>query len=77
VILGAASEGNLVFESCGLPQATGSSTEQVLDLPREPDPQKAGSTTTNIVVGHSADILAEDINPGVGQRVREALAVLP
>jgi len=77
VILGAASEGNLVFELGGLPFGTGGSTEQVLDLPREPDPQKAGSTTTNIVVGHSADILAEDINPGVAQRVREALAILP
>jgi len=76
VILGAASKRNLVFESGGLPPGTGGSTEQVLDLPREPTSRGAGGTTSNIVVGHSADVLAEDINPGVGQRVREALAIL-
>jgi hypothetical protein len=77
VILGAASERNLVFESDSLPPGTGCSTEQVLDLPREPTSGEAGDTTGNIVVGHSADMLAEDINPGIGQRVREALAILP
>jgi len=76
VILGAASEGNLVFESGGLPPGTGGSTEHVLDLTREPPSQGPAGTTTNIVVGHSADVLAEDLNPGVGQRVKDALAML-
>ena len=76
VILGAASERNLVFESDSLPPGTGCSTEQVLDLPREPTPRGDGGPTTNIVVKHLVDILAEDINPGVGQRVRDALMIL-
>jgi len=76
VILGAASEGNLVFESGGLPPGTGGSTEHVLDLTREPLSQGPAGTTANNVVGHSADVLAEDINPGVGQRAKEAFAIL-
>jgi len=75
VILGVSSERNLVFESGGLPLGTGSPTGQVLDLPREPTSRGTGGTTSNIVVEHSADVLAENINPGVGQRVREALAI--
>ena len=71
VILGAASEGNLVFESGGLPPGMGGSNEHVLDLTREP-----AGTTTNIVIGHSVDVLAENLNPGVGQRVKDALAIL-
>ena len=77
VILSAASERNLVFEPGRLPPGTGGATEQVLDLSSEPTPDGTPGTTANIVVGHSADILAEDINPGVGQRVENALAVLP
>lgn len=76
VILGAASKRNLVFESDGLPPGAMDVTCQVLDIPREPTPRGAGGPTTNIVVGHSPDMLADDINPGVGQRILEALTVL-
>jgi len=76
VILDAACEGNLVFESGGFLPGTGGETEQILDLTREPISGEPAGTTTNIVVGHSADVLAEDINAGVGQRVKDALAIL-
>jgi len=76
VILGTASKRNLVFESDGLLPGMVDATEQVLDLPREPTPRGDGGTTSNIVVGHSEDVLAEDINPGVGQRLKDALAIL-
>ncbi len=69
VRLGTTAAENLVHESGRFPPGTGGATEQVLDLPRE-----LLGTTTNRVVGHSADTLAEDINPGVGQRVKDALA---
>lgn len=77
VILDKASKGNLVFESEGLPPGTGDATEQVLDIPREPSESTRGSgKTDNIAVGHSADVLARDINPGIGTRLTRALAVL-
>jgi parallel beta-helix repeat protein len=76
VILGAASKRNLVFESDGMPSGAPDITGQVLDIHREPTPRGAGGPTTNIVVGHSSDILADDINPGIGQRILEALMVL-
>lgn len=76
VILGVDSEKNLVFESGCFPPGTGNATEQVVDISREPTPRGDGGPTTNIVVGHSADILADDINPGIGQRILEALTVL-
>ncbi len=71
VLMGPATGGNLVHESGRFPRGTGGATEQVLDLPRE-----LTGSTTNRVVGHSASTLAEDINPGIGQRVKDALEQL-
>jgi hypothetical protein len=76
LILDVESENNLVFESEGFPQGTGGTTEQILELCREPGCGQRHCATTNVVVGHSADVLAEDINPGVGQRVKDALSNL-
>jgi hypothetical protein len=76
LILGPESEGNLVFESASFPVATGDATEQILDLPREPGCAGRSCASTNTVVGHSADVLAEDIDPGVAKRVRDALSNL-
>ena len=72
VVLGAMATENLVQESGKFPPGTGGATEQVLDLPRE-----LTGTTTNRVIGHSANALAEDINPGIGQRMKDALDQLP
>ena len=68
VLMGPATGGNLVHEPGRFPRGTGGATEQVLDLPRE-----LTGSTTNRVAGHSASTLAEDINPGIGQRVKDAL----
>jgi parallel beta-helix repeat protein len=76
VILGAASKKNLVFEPYCLFPGMVDATEQVLDIPREPTRRGVEGTTTNIIVGYSEGLLAEDINPGVGQRVQNALAIL-
>jgi hypothetical protein len=76
LILDVTSEDNLVFESAGFPAGTGGATEQVLELCREPGCGEPPCATANVVVGHSADVLAEDINPGVAQRVRDTLSRL-
>jgi hypothetical protein len=69
LVLDTVAADNLVHESGRFPPGTGGATEQVLDLPRE-----LTGTTTNRVIGHSADALADGINPGIGQHMKDVLA---
>lgn len=68
IVLWQYSWNNLVHETGRFPQGTGGPDNQVYDFPREID-----GTTTNRVVGHSVDALAEVIHPGIGQRIQDAL----
>jgi hypothetical protein len=63
VSLSPGTENNLIRENGGFPPGTGGSRFQVVDL-----------GILNRVVGHRANEIAhqEDINPGIGQRLKEA-----
>jgi hypothetical protein len=64
----AEAENNLVHESGRFPPGTGDAKKQVLD-----DVRERTGTTTNRVVGHPSNFFADDINPGIGQRKKDAL----
>jgi len=62
-------QGNLVFESGGFPHGT-NAKNQVLDVAALPPPDGDGSTT-NRVIGHSANFLAKDVPRGIGQKIQQ------
>jgi parallel beta-helix repeat protein len=68
VLLANGTENSFVFESGNFPPGTGGAQNQVVDLTIE-----LTGSTTNRVVGHPADFLVEDLNPGIGQRLQELI----
>ena len=68
VLLANGTSNSFVFESGNFPPGTGGAKNQVLDLTKE-----LTGTTTNRVIGHPAAFLAEDLNPGIGQRIQELM----
>lgn len=75
VLLTEGTQNNFVSESGNFPPGTGGAKKQVLDVQALPPPDGLGSTT-NRVVGHPAKFLAEDVPPGIGQRLKEIMAAI-
>lgn len=68
VLLANGTQNSFVFESGKFPPGTGDAKKQVVDLTRE-----LTGSSTNRVVGHPANLLVEDLNPGIGQRLQEIM----
>jgi len=72
VLLADGTSSSFVFESGNFPPGTGGAMNQVLDLTKE-----LTGSTTNRIIGHPANFLADDLNPGIGQRLQEIIDQLP
>ena len=68
VLLANGTQNTFVFESGNFPKGTGGAKKQVVDLTRE-----LTGSTTNRVIGHPANFLAEDECPGIGQRLQDIM----